>query len=147
MPSDDQNIASSVIDFLNGTAQSTFKGDEEKKQSIEGLDLRSFLVAVQCIQDIFQVTGQEPHMDLKKVHKVYKGTMSQKTAAPAPVAEPVLDKAKAEALKGEGNKMLAAKNFAQAIEKYTAAIAADGTNAVYYANRAAAYSQMVNSLK
>jgi hypothetical protein len=45
------------------------------------------------------------------------------------------DKAKAEELKGQGNKAMAAKNYAEAISLYTQAIGADGTNAIYYGNR------------
>jgi tetratricopeptide (TPR) repeat protein len=35
---------------------------------------------------------------------------------------------------------MSSKSFDQAIESYTKAIALDGTNPVYYSNRAAAYS-------
>ncbi|KAF9041914.1 hypothetical protein BDZ89DRAFT_1128611 [Hymenopellis radicata] len=45
----------------------------------------------------------------------------------------------AAALKAEGNKLFSQKNYPAAIEKYTAAINADGQNAVLYANRAACY--------
>lgn len=45
----------------------------------------------------------------------------------------------AEALKAEGNTEFAAKNFDAAVEKYTAAIAVDSSNHVYYSNRAAVY--------
>ena len=51
------------------------------------------------------------------------------------------NKAKAEALKAAGNKLVASKQYQEAIAKYDEAIALDPTNAVYYANRAAAYSQ------
>jgi stress-induced-phosphoprotein 1 len=42
-------------------------------------------------------------------------------------------------LKAEGNAALQAGNFTLAIEKYTAAIRADGSNHLYYSNRSAAY--------
>jgi len=47
--------------------------------------------------------------------------------------------ATAEGLKAEGNAALQAGNFSLAIEKYTAAIRADGSNHLYYSNRSAAY--------
>lgn len=45
----------------------------------------------------------------------------------------------AAALKAEGNKLFLQKDYPAAIQKYTAAINADGQNAVLYANRAACY--------
>ncbi|EDO17430.1 hypothetical protein Kpol_1037p26 [Vanderwaltozyma polyspora DSM 70294] len=48
----------------------------------------------------------------------------------------------AEALKLEGNKAMAGKDYELAIKKYTEAIATLPTNAVYFANRAAAYSSL-----
>lgn len=50
-------------------------------------------------------------------------------------------KIKAEELKSAGNKAMTEKKFTEAIANYSSAIAIDGNNAVYYANRAAAYSQ------
>ncbi|KAF4045374.1 DnaJ domain [Phytophthora infestans] len=48
----------------------------------------------------------------------------------------------AEAFKGEGNKLLADKQFSDAVEMYTRAIKLDPENAVYYSNRSAAYLAM-----
>ncbi|KUF83918.1 Heat shock protein sti1 [Phytophthora nicotianae] len=48
----------------------------------------------------------------------------------------------AEAFKVEGNKLLADKQFADAVEMYTRAIELDPENAVYYSNRSAAYLAM-----
>lgn len=45
----------------------------------------------------------------------------------------------AEQFKAAGNKALQSGNFTDAIENYTKAIDADGTNHVYYSNRSAAY--------
>ncbi|CCD24395.1 Sgt2p NDAI_0D00810 [Naumovozyma dairenensis CBS 421] len=51
-------------------------------------------------------------------------------------------KANAEAFKLEGNKAMAMKDFHLAVEKYTEAIKILPTNAIYYANRAAAHSSL-----
>ncbi|ETI39827.1 hypothetical protein L917_13917 [Phytophthora nicotianae] len=48
----------------------------------------------------------------------------------------------AEAFKVEGNKLLADKQFTDAVEMYTRAIELDPENAVYYSNRSAAYLAM-----
>ncbi|TPX33321.1 hypothetical protein SmJEL517_g03773 [Synchytrium microbalum] len=61
--------------------------------------------------------------------------------SPTPAMNPREQKLKAEELKGAGNKSMTEKNYAEAISSYTAAIGLDSSNAVYYANRAAAYSQ------
>lgn len=51
------------------------------------------------------------------------------------------DKKEAEACKARGNKLLVSKDLSGSIKEYTRAIELDSTNAVYYSNRAAAYSQ------
>lgn len=51
-------------------------------------------------------------------------------------------KKEAEALKLEGNQAMAKKDYNEAVEKYSQAIALDGSNAVYLSNRAAAYSSL-----
>mmetsp|Transcript_16199 Transcript_16199/g.14538 ORF Transcript_16199/g.14538 Transcript_16199/m.14538 type:complete len:503 (-) Transcript_16199:135-1643(-) len=52
------------------------------------------------------------------------------------------DKKEAERLKGEGNKLLGKKQYSQAVEKYTQAIKRNPNNAVYFSNRAAAYTYL-----
>jgi len=48
-------------------------------------------------------------------------------------------KEEAEQFKAAGNAALQSNNLTEAIENYTKAINADGTNHVYYSNRSAAY--------
>uniref|UniRef100_A0A1I8G192 TPR_REGION domain-containing protein n=1 Tax=Macrostomum lignano TaxID=282301 RepID=A0A1I8G192_9PLAT len=52
------------------------------------------------------------------------------------------DKAEAERLKGEGNKFISENKPLEAVNAYTMALAKDPYNAVYYGNRAAAYSKL-----
>lgn len=48
----------------------------------------------------------------------------------------------ADALKAEGNKLFAAKDFKGSIEKFTQAIEIDPTNHVLYSNRSGSYASM-----
>lgn len=146
---DEKAIAASIISFLKSSIsgpKATIK-EEESQQSLE--------VAIQCIQEVFGVGEDQAPVSLTKLYGVYKQTAAAATSTPSLSSAPkkvvqkeaeeeevVIDKAKAEKLKSEGNKLLASKEFNQAVEKYTDAIAADPTNAVYYGNRAAAYSQL-----
>ncbi|KAL9122580.1 MAG: hypothetical protein Q9187_000863 [Circinaria calcarea] len=50
----------------------------------------------------------------------------------------------AEALKAEGNKAFAAKNFDEAVEKFSQAIELEPTNHVLYSNRSGAYASLKN---
>ena len=52
------------------------------------------------------------------------------------------DKAAAEKLKNEGNAFLTAGKYSLAVERYSAALALHPSNAIYLANRAAAYINM-----
>ncbi|XP_077981082.1 small glutamine-rich tetratricopeptide repeat-containing protein beta-like isoform X2 [Glandiceps talaboti] len=52
------------------------------------------------------------------------------------------EKCQAELLKVEGNNFMKSEHYRQALECYTQAISLDNCNAVYYCNRAAAYSKL-----
>ncbi len=59
-------------------------------------------------------------------------------------------KEKADSLKNEGNELMKQEKFTEALEKYKEAIEINSSNAVYYCNRAAAYSKLsdyVNSIE
>ncbi|KAF9198787.1 hypothetical protein BGZ49_000289 [Haplosporangium sp. Z 27] len=69
-------------------------------------------------------------------------TPASSSSAPK-VSEPTAEQKKsAEELKVAGNRKVNEKDYAEAIRLYGEAIALNPGNAVYYANRAAAYSQM-----
>ena len=65
---------------------------------------------------------------------------SASASASVPKAPSAADKAGAEKLKAAGNAHMSGKKYDEAVKAYTDAIALDPTNAVYYSNRAAAYS-------
>lgn len=135
-----KDLALGIVDFLTTSINDgTISSDD--KESVE--------VAIDCLTDVFGV-------DLADKSKVYgssnlltlfsafqklqasKSASADDEKAPATVSDE--DKAKAEALKLEGNKAMGARSFQEAIDAYTKAIALNPTNAIYLSNRAAAYS-------
>ncbi|KAH9949430.1 TPR-like protein [Amylocystis lapponica] len=149
-----QRLVLAILDFLNTSIQDgTVKQDD--KESLE--------VAIQCIAEAFEVDpadeGQVARLSVKPatlstIFDVFlktrdklaspSGAASTSGSSSAPAVSPLLpsadDKAAAEKLKADGNAKMTAKNFDAAIASYTAAIARDPTNAVFYSNRAAAHS-------
>lgn len=134
-----KDLAQAVIQFLkNSVADKTV--NEEFAESID--------VAIDCIGDAFEVDkdGSVTAFGGKTLLEfVNSSTTSSASAAPVDKAAAVAavspeTKEKADALKAEGNKAMAAKDFATAIAKYTEAILLDPLNVVYLSNRAAAHS-------
>ncbi|KAI0321346.1 hypothetical protein OF83DRAFT_1099925 [Amylostereum chailletii] len=144
-----QRLVLSIIDFLDQSiADGTIKEDD--KESLE--------VAVQCIGEAFGVDPSDQAQvnrltvkpaTLPTIFDVFLktkdklGSSAQVSPAVPTFASPKVsaeDKAKAEKLKQEGNVLMTSKQYDKAIESYDKAVALDGTNPVYYSNRAAAYS-------
>ncbi|CAO3611230.1 unnamed protein product [Cunninghamella blakesleeana] len=137
----------SILEFLQKSCtDGTISTDD-----VEGIE-----VAMQCIGEAFgvdtsDVTQQEAYStkpaNLLSIFDVYLKTKSKSKAQPSSsnistsqqVSEE--DKTKAEELKAAGNRKVAERNYPEAIKFYTEAISLNGNQAVYYANRAAAYSQ------
>ena len=103
-----------------------------KSGSITGDKVDSADVAIQCIKDIYDLTDAQVSA---------AGTLSIKPVIlEKDISE--VDRAQAEEYKTKGNESLAAKRYDDAIEAYTKAIEFNPTSAVYYCNRAAAYSSL-----
>ncbi|KAJ2850097.1 Small glutamine-rich tetratricopeptide repeat-containing protein 2 [Coemansia brasiliensis] len=124
----------------------------------------SLEIAKQCVADAFGLNLDDEAsireltlkpFSLDKVFDVYMATQAKLNAAAsssddnskapatdsqatAPSAE---DRQRADAFKAEGNSFVTQKDYASAIDAYTRAIDLVGDTAVYYGNRAAAYSQ------
>ena len=102
------------------------------------------LVATQCLKQAFQVPDTPaalPHgATLPQVFAAGLASLSSasSSAAPSSAAPSAEDKARAEAIKTTGNNKMKDRDYAGAIECYTKAIEIDPSNALYYANRAAA---------
>lgn len=117
-----------------------------------------YVFAVQCIGEAFEVDPSDAALveklsikpaTLPSIFDVFIKTRD-KLASPAGASSAstsasasgpsAADKAAAEKKKGEGNALMSSKKYPEAINAYTEAIDLDSTNAVYYSNRAAAYS-------
>lgn len=142
MTTNNKSVAALTIKFLADVL-------ENREVSEDYAD--SLNVAIDCLTEAFEVEREDVTKivdeefageDLKSLVSKAR-TKNQGGIENVEVNIPVEDaeiKAKAEALKLEGNKLMANKDFEGAIEQYSRAISVLPTNAIYYANRAAAYS-------
>lgn len=128
-----KDLALAIIKFLE-TSVSDKTVNEEFAESID--------VAVDCIADAFSINKADASTVSAKFggKSLLDAVNSVGTAEPEKTEVDADTKAQADALKAEGNKAMAARDFATAIAKYSDAIALDATNVVYLSNRAAAYS-------
>ncbi|KAG2180707.1 hypothetical protein INT44_003714 [Umbelopsis vinacea] len=144
----------SIMEFL----EKSCKDGSVKEDSVEGIE-----VAIQCLGEAFDVDPTDSEQQkqystkpatLQNIFDVYLKTKSnKKPAAPsaatsksAPAASSSVkdDKKTAEDLKVQGNRKVAERNYPEAIRLYSEAISHNPNNAVFYGNRAAAYSQQGN---
>lgn len=135
-----QDIALSVIDFLR-LAVANKEVSEDYAESID--------VAIDCIADAFEV-DKDAKATLGSLQSLVAGKAGPSAAAAASSAPVEVDadvRAKADALKGEGNKAMAAGKHAEAVSKYTEALALDPKNVIYLSNRAAAHSSLLQHEK
>ncbi|GMM36788.1 Sgt2 protein [Saccharomycopsis crataegensis] len=148
-----KDLASLIIDFVQGAVNSKAVAEDY----LESMD-----VVISCLSDAFEIDADEASgvvsskFQGKNLQQLVQSALSSgasssssssssKEDSSVPVnisADETERKAKAEALKAEGNKVMAAQDFEAAIAKYTQAIEVLDTNAVYYSNRAAAYSSV-----
>ncbi|KAJ7462811.1 hypothetical protein B0H11DRAFT_1923221 [Mycena galericulata] len=103
-------------------------------------DKESLEVAIQCIGEAFGVDPSDEQQTREKVGANAATASASASTSSQPKAISPEDKARAEKFKQSGNTLMSSKQYDQAIESYTQAIALDPANAIYYSNRAAAYS-------
>ncbi|CEP63383.1 Sgt2p LALA0_S08e01156g [Lachancea lanzarotensis] len=144
-----KELASLIVDYLSRVSETS----QVREEYLDSLN-----VAVDCITEAFEL---EQETVAQTIQKSFNGQGLEEIAATAAKSRsgtepsgapesvkvniPIDDaetKAKAETLKLEGNKAMAGKDFGLAIQKYTDAIEILPSNAVYYANRAAAHSSL-----
>ncbi|XP_066592395.1 small glutamine-rich tetratricopeptide repeat-containing protein alpha-like [Prorops nasuta] len=128
-----KGLVAAIVQFLT---QQLEDGDitADSRESLE--------VAIQCLESAYNVQASDapPDFDLQDTYKSFVNYNKPAHIQPA-TAEA---KAEAERLKNEGNMLVKADKYQEALNNYTKAIQLDGHNAVYYCNRAAVYTKMGN---
>uniref|UniRef100_A0A673WE37 Small glutamine-rich tetratricopeptide repeat-containing protein alpha n=1 Tax=Salmo trutta TaxID=8032 RepID=A0A673WE37_SALTR len=139
---DTKRLAISIIQFLH---------DQLGSGSLSSDAQESLEVAVQCLETAFEVSTDDQTLSVTQTLPEIFASATQKhpdtsqgkinTATDSPTEEEV---AEAERLKTDGNDQMKVEKFGAAVEFYSKAIAINPQNAVYYCNRAAAYSKLGN---
>ncbi|KAM4548668.1 small glutamine-rich tetratricopeptide repeat-containing protein alpha isoform 1-T2 [Odontesthes bonariensis] len=139
---DNKRLAFSIIQFLHDQLRS---GDlsSDAQESLE--------VAVQCLETAFEVSTDDqtlavpitlPEIFASATAKFpAESQVNNNATSNSPTEE---QRAEAERLKSDGNDQMKVENYAAAVEFYSKAITLNPQNAVYYCNRAAAYSKLGN---
>jgi len=118
-----KKLAASIINFLKTEASSDKLGEDAS----EGLE-----VAIQCLETAYGLEDVNTSMSID-LFQIFNDALSKSMEG---------DKVKAENFKADGNNLMKSEKFHEAIECYTKAINNDPNNAVYYCNRAAAYTKL-----
>ncbi|KAJ8374788.1 hypothetical protein SKAU_G00053680 [Synaphobranchus kaupii] len=139
---DTRRLAFSIIEFLHNQLDSGGLSSDAQ-ESLE--------VAIQCLETAFGVSTEDKSLavtqtlpELFAAASVTDPQTPQVNVNSVPVDPTEEDVAEAERLKTEGNDQMKDENFSEAVEFYSKAIAINPQNAVYYCNRAAAYSKLGN---
>ncbi|XP_076391630.1 small glutamine-rich tetratricopeptide repeat-containing protein alpha isoform X3 [Megachile rotundata] len=127
-----KGLVAAIVQFLT---QQLKDGDiiADSRESLE--------VAIQCLESAYNLQASDTPANFN-LYEVYKSAV-ENARPQVPEATPEA-KAEAERLKNEGNALMKAEKYHEALANYTKAIQLDGRNAVYYCNRAAAYSKIGN---
>uniref|UniRef100_A0A8C1FTZ5 Small glutamine-rich tetratricopeptide repeat-containing protein alpha n=2 Tax=Cyprinus carpio TaxID=7962 RepID=A0A8C1FTZ5_CYPCA len=137
-----KHLAFSIIQFLH---------DQLSSGSLSSDAQESLEVAIQCLETAFGVSVEDQSLAVSQsLPEIFASAIKQVKATPqvktnsssgSPSEEQL---AEAERLKTDGNDQMKVENFSAAVEFYSKAIQLNPQNAVYYCNRAAAYSKLGN---
>ncbi|XP_032064453.1 small glutamine-rich tetratricopeptide repeat-containing protein alpha isoform X1 [Thamnophis elegans] len=135
-----KRLAFAIIEFLQGQLQHGGLSPDAQ-ESLE--------VAIQCLETAFGVSVGDRGLAIsQKLPEIFEAAAAKEPLQGCPVAEPTTpseeEAAEAERLKTEGNEQMKVENFKSAVSFYGKAIELNPSNAVYYCNRAAAYSKLGN---
>jgi len=133
--SDKRRLVYSIIQFCQKELQADDLSDDAK-ESLE--------VASQCLQSAYALNTEDKHLEVSKPLPVIfqEATKNEPLHKRSPPS--AADKEEAERLKTEGNNLMRTEKFVDALDMYSKAIELDGSNPVFYCNRAAAHSKMNN---
>lgn len=136
-----KRLAYAIIQFLHG--QLRHGGlSPDAQESLE--------VAIQCLETAFGVTVEDSDLALPQtLPEIFEAAAASKETpqdlrGPDRTPPSEEDSAEAERLKTEGNEQMKLENFEAAVHLYGKAIDLNPSNAVYFCNRAAAYSKLGN---
>ncbi|XP_059385224.1 small glutamine-rich tetratricopeptide repeat-containing protein alpha-like isoform X2 [Carassius carassius] len=136
---DTKRLAFSIIQFLH---------DQLSSGSLSSDAQESLEVAIQCLETAFGISVEDQSLAVSpSLPEIFasaaKQTPQNKTnsSSGSPSEEQL---AEAEHLKTDGNDQMKVENYSAAVEFYSKAIQLNPQNAVYYCNRAAAYSKLGN---
>ncbi|XP_078526850.1 small glutamine-rich tetratricopeptide repeat-containing protein alpha [Lissotriton helveticus] len=137
---DKKRLAYSIIQFLH---------DQLQNGSLSSDAQESLEVAIQCLETAFGVSMEEKELavaqtlpEIFAAATLTEAPFVQVSSEPASPSED--DAVEAERLKSEGNEHMKTENFEAAVSCYTKALEVNPINAVYFCNRAAAYSKLGN---
>ncbi|XP_051768936.1 small glutamine-rich tetratricopeptide repeat-containing protein alpha isoform X1 [Ctenopharyngodon idella] len=139
---DTKRLAFSIIQFLH---------DQLSSGGLSSDAQESLEVAIQCLETAFGISVEDQSLAVSQsLPELFALATKQQTGATqdntssssgSPSEEQL---AEAEHLKTDGNNQMKVENFSAAVEFYSKAIQLNPQNAVYYCNRAAAYSKLGN---
>uniref|UniRef100_A0A8C2AV21 Small glutamine-rich tetratricopeptide repeat-containing protein alpha n=1 Tax=Cyprinus carpio TaxID=7962 RepID=A0A8C2AV21_CYPCA len=134
-----KHLAFSIIQFLH---------DQLSSGSLSSDAQESLEVAIQCLETAFGVSVEDQSLAVSQsLPEIFASATKQtpqvktNSSSGSPSEEQL---AEAERLKTDGNDQMKVENFSAAVEFYSKAIQLNPQNAVYYCNRAAAYSKLGN---
>jgi len=123
-----------------------FLGNELQSGNLTSDAAESLEVAIQCLESAYGINRDDGSTQLQvamPLLEMFTTVTGQSDGADdkQPTDE---DKAEAERLKNEGNDLMKAEKYEEALKCYSSAIQLDRKNAIYYCNRAASYSKLNN---
>jgi len=114
---------------------------EESKQENIAADLKESLeVASQCLESSYEISIDDEICRDNFDSGLDLIGLAEKSVIKKVIAPEL--KEKADKFKNEGNELMKQEKYNEALAKYKEAIEIDASNAVYYCNRAAAYSKI-----